>query len=395
MADQSISCPSCGKKIPLTRALRAEIEASLKQQFDETLQNRERELRAKYESRLEEDLQRAQADAAKKAEKRVAQELAGLKNQVKDQAKDLEEARRLELSMRKKERELERKQQELELTVAREIDKERTRLVTETQERLADEHRLKDAEKERQLGDMRRQIEDLKRKAEQGSQQLQGEAGEGELESLLRANFPSDEISAIGQGVRGADVHQVVIDPRGRKIGAILWECKNTRNWSDGWIAKLKQDQRSLHADVAVLVTATLPKGCTRFALIDGVLVTDFACAAGLAAVLRANLCQLAQTRSAAISKEESLELLYRYLSGVEFRHRVEAVVEAFTAMRHDLDQERRAAERQWARRSRQIDAVTFNVSGMYGDLQGLVPALPPIALLELPEAEEPILAAS
>ncbi len=395
MADQSISCPSCGKKIPLTRALRAEIEASLKQQFDDTLQDRERELRATYESRLEEDLQRAQADAAKKAEKRVAQELAGLKNQVKDQAKDLEEARRLELSMRKREREFERKQQELELTVAREIDKERTRLVTETQERLADEHRLKDAEKERQLGDMRRQIEDLKRKAEQGSQQLQGEAGEGELESLLRANFPSDEISAIGQGVRGADVHQVVIDPRGRKSGAILWECKNTRNWSDGWIAKLKQDQRSLHADVAVLVTATLPKGCTRFALIEGVLVTDFACAAGLAAVLRANLCQLAQTRSAAISKEESLELLYRYLSGVEFRHRVEAVVEAFTAMRHDLDQERRAAERQWARRSRQIDAVTFNVSGMYGDLQGLVPALPPIALLELPEAEEPILAAS
>ena len=391
MADQSISCPSCGKKIPLTRALRAEIEASLKQQFDETLQDRERELRATYESRLEEDLQRAQADAAKKAEKRVAQELAGLKNQVKDQAKDLEEARRLELSMRKREREFERKQQELELTVAREIDKERTRLVTETQERLAEEHRLKDAEKERQLGDMRRQIEDLKRKAEQGSQQLQGEAGEGELESLLRANFPSDEISAIGQGVRGADVHQVVIDPRGRKIGAILWECKNTRNWSDGWIAKLKQDQRSRHADVAVLVTATLPKGCTRFALIEGVLVTDFACAAGLAAVLRANLCQLAQTRRAAISKEESLELLYRYLSGVEFRHRVEAVVEAFTAMRHDLDQERRAAERQWARRSRQIDAVTFNVSGMYGDLQGLVPALPPIALLELPEAEEPI----
>ncbi len=391
MADQSISCPSCGKKIPLTRALRADIEASLKQQFDEMLQGRERELRATYECRLEEDLQRAQADAAKKAEKRVAQELVGLKNQVKDQAKDLEEARRLELSMRKKERELERKQQELELTVAREIDKERARLVTETQERLSDEHRLKDAEKERQLGDMRRQIEDLKRKAEQGSQQLQGEAGEGELESLLRANFPSDEISAIGQGIRGADVHQVVIDPRGRKSGTILWECKNTKNWSDGWIAKLKQDQRSLRADVAVLVTAALPKGCTRFALIDGVLVTDFACAAGLAAVLRANLCQLAQTRSAAISKEASLELLYRYLSGVEFRHRVEAIVEAFSAMRLELDQERRAAERQWARRTRQIDAVTFNVSGMYGDLQGLLPALPPIALLELPEADEPI----
>ena len=150
-----------------------------------------------------------------------------------------------------------------------------------------------------------------------------------------------------------------------------------------------------MHADVAVLVSATLPKGCARFALIEGVLVTDFACAPGLAAVLRANLCQLAQARSAAINKEEKLELLHQYLSGIEFRQRVEAVVEAFTAMRHDLDQERRAAERQWARRSRQIDAVTFNVSGMYGDLQGLVPALPSIALLELPEAEEePVLVA-
>jgi hypothetical protein len=134
-----------------------------------------------------------------------------------------------------------------------------------------------------------------------------------------------------------------------------------------------------------VLVTAVLPKGCTRFTLIEGVLVTDVACAPCLAGVLRANLFELAQTRSAAMHKEEKLELLHRYLSGVEFRQRVEAVVDAFTAMRHDLEQERRAAERQWARRARQIDAVTLNVSGMYGDLQGILPALPSIRLLELP----------
>jgi hypothetical protein len=388
MAEQAISCPSCGKKIPVTRALRAEIEESVKQRFDETLRERERELGEKYEHRLEEDLQRAEKDAATKAEKKVAQDLAALRDQVKDQTKELEEARRHELSMRKRERELERKHQNLELEVARQLGTERARLVTETQERLTEEHRLKDAEKERQLADMRRQIEDLKRKAEQGSQQAQGEAGEEELETLLRSNFPSDDITAIGQGVRGADVHQVVIDSRNRKSGSILWECKNARNWSDGWLAKLKQDQRSLHADLAVLVSAVLPKGCTRFALIDGVLVTDFTSAPCLAAILRENLFQLAQARNATMHKEERLELLHRYLSGVEFRQRVEAVVEAFTAMRHDLDQERRAAERQWARRSRQIDAVTLNVSGMYGDLQGLLPALPAIALLELPAGE-------
>ena len=366
MAEQSIACPSCGRKIPLTRALRAEIEASLRGEFDE-------------------ELQRAQEAGAKKAEKKLAQELAALRDQVKDQAKDLDEARRTELAMRRRERELERKQQDLELEVARQLGEGRAKLVAETQERVTEEHRLKDAEKERQLSDMRRQIEDLKRKAEQGSQQLQGEVGEEELETLLRSTFPSDDISAIGQGVRGADLHQVVIDPRGRTCGSILWECKNTRHWSDAWVPKLKQDQRARHADLAVLVTAVLPKGCTRFTLIEGVLVTDVACAPCLAGVLRANLFELAQTRSAAMHKEEKLELLHRYLSGVEFRQRVEAVVDAFTAMRHDLEQERRAAERQWARRARQIDAVTLNVSGMYGDLQGILPALPSIRLLELP----------
>ena len=388
MTEQSISCPSCGNKIPLTQALRAEIEASLQQQFDRTLQERERELRAECESRADEQLKRAQRDAAKQAEKKVAQELADLKGQLKEQARDLEEARRIELSIRKRERDLERKQQDLEVAVARQIDQERARIVAETEERLTDQQRLREAEKDRQLVDMRRQIDDLKRKAEQGSQQLQGEAGEGTLEALLRARFPGDEICAIAQGVRGADLHQIVFDARGRKSGAILWECKNTRNWSDAWIPKLKQDQRSIHADIAVIVSAALPKGYARFAFVDGVLVTDFACASSLGAVLRANLCQLAQARSAAVNKEEKLELLYRYLSGVEFRQRVEAVVEAFTAMRHDLEQERRAAERQWARRARQIEAVTFNVSGMYGDLQGLVPALPTIARLELPGAE-------
>jgi hypothetical protein len=338
---------------------------------------------------MKEDVQRAERDAVEKAGQKLAQELAGLRDQVKDQAAQIEEARRVELALRRRERELERKQADLDLTIARQLDDERTKLVAEAQERLVEAHRLKDAEKERQLADMRRQIEDLKRRAEQGSQQLQGEAGEGELEATLRSGFPADDFTPIGQGVRGADVHQTVIDPRGARCGTILWECKNTKHWSDAWLGKLKQDQRAMRADVAVLVSASLPRGCARFAVIDGVVVTDFACAGSLAAVLRGHLVQLAQARQSASTTEEKLELLHRYLSGVEFRQRVEAVVEAFASMRQDLEQERRAAERQWARRSKQIDAVTFNVSGMYGDLQGLVPALPSIGLLELPAAVE------
>jgi hypothetical protein len=389
MADQSISCPECGKKIPLTRAIRAEIEGSLKRQFDQDLAARERELQAAYAERLDADLVRVQKDALKKAEKKVSQDLALLKDQVKDQTRELEEARKLELSMRKRERDLERKQQDVEVTVARQLAAERATLVAETQAALADQHRLKDAEKERQLTEMRRQIEDLKRKAEQGSQQLQGEAGEGELESVLRGGFPMDDIRPVSQGIRGADLEHVILDARGLRCGVILWECKNTKNWSDGWIAKLKADQRALRSDVAVLVSAVLPKGITRFGWLDGVLVCDFASAAALASVIRVNLQQIAHARCSAVNKDEKLELLYRYLSGVGFRQRVEAMVEAFAAMRQDLEQERRAAERQWARRSRQIEMVTSGIAGMYGDLQGLVPALPSISLLELPEAVE------
>ena len=382
--DASIACPSCGKKIPLTRALRAEVETSVRAEFDE----RERDLRRDLEKQLEADRARVEKDAAARAEKALAAQLADLKGQLAEQGKALDDARQVELTLRKRERELERRQADLEITIERTLADEREKLIQGAQERVAEQHRLKDAEKERQLADMRRQIEDLKRKADQGSQQLQGEAGEDTLETALRNAFAADEITAVAQGTRGADLRQVVVDSRGAVRASILWECKNARHWSDGWIAKLKADQRALRADVAILVTAALPKDCRRFASIDGVVVTDFACAVHLAAIVRAHLLELAHARNAAIQQHGTLEMLHRYLSGVEFRQRVEAIVEAFTAMRDELEQERRAAERNWARRAKQIDAVTFNVAGFYGDLQGLMPALPPIRRLELPGAD-------
>jgi len=373
MAEPSITCPSCGKKIPLTRALRTEIEASVKDEYDR---------------RLGDEVDRARKQAIRDAEQKSAGEFAALKEELDTQAKALECARQTELALRRRERDLERKQQDLELTVARKLDDERNRVVVETETRLAEQQRLKDAEKERQLADMRRQIEDLKRKADRGSQQLQGEAAEDELESILRSTFPWDDIAPVPQGIRGADLHQIVVDPHGSRCGTILWECKNAKHWSETWIAKLKDDQRTLRADVAILVTASLPKGCTHFTIIEGVVVTNFACAAAVASLLRAQLIQLTQTRSAVVHKDQKLELLYRYLSGIEFRQRVEAIVEAFERMRDDLEQERRAAERQWAKRLKQIESVTFNIAGMYGDLQGLLPTLPPIDRLALPEPQ-------
>ncbi|HEX5473357.1 MAG TPA: DUF2130 domain-containing protein [Vicinamibacterales bacterium] len=385
--DQTITCPDCGAAIPLTRALRADIESSLKREFERALAARERELQRGYDAQIEDARKAAQTEAMKKAERKLASDLADLKDQLREQAEALDAARMQQRDLRRRERELQKEKADLELTVARTLDVERARLVVDAQERVAEQHRLKDAEKDRQLSDLRRQIEDLRRKADVGSQQLQGEAGETTLESMLRARFPADEISGIGQGIRGADIHHTVVDPQGGRCGSVLWECKNTKHWSEAWIPKLKTDQRACRADVAVLVTAALPKACTRFTLIDGVIVAEFACAGAVAALVRAQLVQLSQARVAANTKEEKLELLYRYLSGIEFRQRVEAVVEAFANMRHELEQERRAAERQWSRRAKQLEAVTFNISGMYGDLQGLV-ALPPMQMLELPSAD-------
>jgi hypothetical protein len=385
--DQTITCPKCGEPIPLTKALRADIESSLKRDFDRTLTARERELEHRYEKAVEETRAAAEKEAARRTERKLASELTDLKDQLKEQTDALDAELQQERDLRKRERELERQKSDLEITVARTLDAERARLVEDAHRRLAEQHRLKDAEKDKQLCELSRQIDELRRKADAGSQQLQGEAGEGELEAILRERFPMDDISGVAQGVRGADVQHVVYDPRGARCASILWECKNTKHWSDTWIAKLKEDQRMSRSDVAVLVSAALPKGCARFAIVDGIIVTEFACAGAVAALVRAQLLQLAQARAAASTKDERLELLYRYLSGVEFRQRVEAVVEAFANMRRELDQERRAAERQWAKRAKQIEAVTFNVSGMYGDLQGMV-SLPPIQMLELPSGE-------
>jgi hypothetical protein len=371
----------------LTRALRADIEQSLRQEFEQDLAIRERDMRAGFVA----DLDRARKEAARQAAARTAQEHAALRDQLAEQARALDEARLQELDLRRRERDLERMQQDLELTVARQLDAERRRIVEDTEVRLQEEHRLKDLEKERQLADMRRQIVDLKRRAEQGSQQLQGEAIEGELEGLLREACRMDDIQPVSPGIRGADLHHVVLDGRGMRAGAILWECKHTRNWSDTWIPKLKADLRAVHADVAVLVSAALPKSVSRVACLDGVIVTDLASVTGVAAIVRAQLLALAQARNAAVHKEARLELLHRYLTGTDFRHRVEAVVDAFHAMRQDLEQERRAAERQWAKRARQLESVTMNVAGMYGDLQGLLPSLAPISLLELPEAADEV----
>jgi hypothetical protein len=226
--------------------------------------------------------------------------------------------------------------------------------------------------------------EELRRKLQQGSQQTQGEVLELELEELLRAEFPFDHIEPVPKGMNGADLVQRVHNKTGHCCGTVVWESKRTKGWSDAWIQKLKDDLRLVKGDIAVIVSEALPKDIDNFGQLKGVWVTGRSCALSLAAALRCMLIEVSTTRAAAICKNEKMEVLYSYLSGSEFKQRVEAIVESFIEMQEDLQEERRVTERRWSKREKQIQRVITNTSGMYGDLQGLIgSSLRTIAALE------------
>jgi hypothetical protein len=360
--------------IELTEAFTHQVEEKLRAEFNKRFFAQKAELEQKIR---------------KEAEDRLALELKDLRLQNEEKDRKLREMQEQELLLRKRQRDLEDRERQLQLELERKLTEERTRIWNDAAAKLAEEHRLKDAEKDRQINEMLRQIEELKRRAEQGSQQAQGETLEVELENLLRATFRTDDIQPVPKGVRGADVIQHVRTALGNFCGTILWESKRTKHWSDGWIQKLKDDQREMKANVAVIVSAVLPKEIKHIGNIDGVWVCDFAAAEGLALALRGGLVELARTRASLAGKGEKMELVYNYLASQDFRQRVEAIVESYAALTEDLENEKRAMERIWAKREQQLKRGVKNMAGLYGDLQGIIgSALPPVPKLELPPAD-------
>jgi hypothetical protein len=220
---------------------------------------------------------------------------------------------------------------------------------------------------------------------------LQGEVFQRELESLLKQRFPADAIVPVSKGIRGPDLLQLVRTISGRECGTIVWEAKRTRNWAQSWIAKLKEDQRTQAAEIAVLVTEVLPNGIPTFELIDGVWVTTPSCAMALATALRQGLVSVATERMAADGKTDKMEQLYEYLAGTEFRQKIEAIVEAFVTMKTELESEKRAFTKIWARREKQIERVVTNTALMYGNIQGIIgqSSLPEIQSLALGPSPE------
>mgnify|MGYP001596106724 FL=1 len=310
-----------------------------------------------------------------------------LEDQVAEKDAKLKVAVQNEIELRKEKQKLKDEKDTFEIEKVRQLDEERKKIEEAASKKATEAQQSKIDQLNKQLSDATKAKDELARKLEQGSQQTQGEVLELELEEILKVEFPHDEIVPVPKGVSGADVIQKVKDHSGRVCGQIAWESKKTKAWSEGWIQKLKDDQRVIKADLAVIASAVLPEDVKGFVFRDGVWICDIKLIIALATALRINLLNVSRERAMSVGKNEKMEVLYSYLTGVEFKQRVEAIVEAFTNMDEGLRKERLAYEKIWSEREKQIKKVITNTVGMYGDLSGLV-ALPQIKTLELPESE-------
>jgi hypothetical protein len=347
MQEPTITCPRCETSIKLTDSLASPMIAAAKQQFEKKL--------ADFQSIL--------------------------------QAKEMKlvEAQNAQAHFLKKERELHDAKRELELTIEKRVQQNLQTVWAQAKREAEAGLQLKVAEKEHTILAMQKQIEELRRKAEQGSQQLQGEVQELQLEALLHEKFPGDHILPVPKGEFGGDVIQRVCTIGGTPVGSILWESKRTKHWSDGWLVKLREDQRAAKAEISVIVSTVLPKDISLFEHKDGVWVVHPSAILPLTTALRHGLLEVGVARQANEGHQTKKDLVYQYLTGPRFRQRVEAIVEAFSSMQEDLDKERKAIMKQWAKREEQIERVMGATVGMYGDLQGIAgKSIQEIAGLEL-----------
>lgn len=301
------------------------------------------------------------------------------------------ESQKAEIEIRKQRAALETEKQALDLDVMRRIDEERKRIREVTQKEDDERSRLKFAEKDKVIDDMRKQVEELRRKSEQSSQQLTGEVQEMELETILRAQFPKDEFEPVAVGRSGGDLLQRVIGPGGIACGTILWESKRTKVWQDAWLAKIRDDQRSARAGLCVIASTALPKGLDTFDRLEDVWVTSFNCIGPLAKALRLTLIQTAVLQLAGQDRTGKTDRMYSYITGQDFKQRVSATVEGYASLRADLEREKRSVTAAWAKREKYHDLIMIGTAGLYGDLYGILgKSMPEIEGLEAPQLPAP-----
>lgn len=400
MADFIIHCPNCNHQFEPGDSIREEVQKELRGQMVDWQKKKDEEFRQK-ELSFQQQLQLKDEEAAKKivAEKKKLEEelkeslrkniAADFENQLKmlqeaDQEKEekLKEARKKELEFLQKEQALKTKEEELELSLQRQLMEEREKLKEQLSKEEAEklsikeqEYQLRMKEMEKQIEDQKKLVEEMRRKSEQGSMQLQGEVQELMLESLLQSTFPFDKIEEVGKGVRGADCIQTVRNQFGNEAGKIIYESKRTKDFQNDWIEKLKTDMRNLGADVAIIVTQALPKDMDRFGEKEGVYICTFGEVRSVALLLRNALLKIADAKKSQENKGDKMVMLYDYLIGSEFSEQWKAIREGFMTMKLSIQKERDAMEKLWKAREKQLEKVLLNAAHIKGSIEGIAGA--------------------
>jgi hypothetical protein len=382
----TIKCPNCAHEFPLEEAVSEEYKKELREQMVAYKKQKEEELIRKeaewkdLQQKREKELQlKLEEDLRKRIATDFENQLRLLEQSNKDNQEKLKESRQKELEFLRKEQELKNKEAELEITVQRKLQTEREKLSEELRKieeqkgaARENELQLRLKEMEKQLDDQKKLAEEMRRKADQGSMQLQGEVQELALEEMLRNNFPFDEISEVGKGVRGADSIQTVRNNFGQECGKIIYESKRTNAFAAEWIEKLKADMRSLGADIAVIVTKTMPKEMDCFGIKDGVWICSFSEVRALASVLRDGIIRVFNTAKSNENKGDKMHLLYSYLTSNEFAEQWKAIREGFMSMKLSIQKERDAMEKLWKAREKQLEKVLLNAAHIRGSIEGI-----------------------
>jgi hypothetical protein len=392
-----VKCPSCGFGFPIEEVMAEEYKKELRLKMqdytrqkeeeyrkkDEEFLSKERQQKAEFEQRLNTEKKQLELSLEENLRRSISQDFENqvvmLKNSAQESEEKLKLSRQKELEFLQREKQLQLKEEELELSVQRRLQEQRNELSEQIRKQEAERHSIKDTEYqlkvkelEKQLDDQKKLAEEMKRKAEQGSMQLQGEVQELILEELLRNYFPFDLISEVGKGVRGADCVQTVRNQFGQECGRIIYESKRTATFGADWIDKLKKDMRGIGVDVAVIVTQCYPKGMDCFGEKDGVWICSFDEVKAVSYILRDGIIKLSNLVKSQDNKGDKMHLLYDYLTSSEFSEQWKAIREGYMSMRLSIQKERDAMEKMWKSREKQLDKVLLNAAHIKGSIEGI-----------------------
>jgi len=403
----NIKCPNCGHEFDVENVIAADLEQKYKQQYQKELQKslntieedkkklqesvqkfedtkkRENEI---FAQKMQQERQKIENDLKEQITKSTAadfeNQLRMLENNNKDNEEKLKEARKKELEFLQKEQELKNREAELEITLQKKLQQERESLSDQIRKQEVEKNVLKETEFQMKLKSLEMQLEEqkkladeMKRRAEQGSMQRQGEVQELLLEDILKENFPFDIIEEVGKGVEGADCIQLIRNNSDMVIGRIIYESKRTKAWSNSWIDKLKNDKRTSGSDVAILVSQVFPKDMEKFGEKEGVWICNFSEVDSVAYLLRNGIIKVHEANKRQENKGDKMHMLYDYLTGNEFRGQMEAIVEGFVAMKQSITKERIQMEKLWKEREKQLEKVLLSTSGLYGSVKGIAGA--------------------